>query len=414
MAGENGSELTKGIIDSVLLVSVDNPDKNGGVGGKHTHIRLLLDGLRRARVEAQCVSPPDDLSFKAFHLYPGSLVRRFINNKDERYCNWFSQIRKGLKKNLKAVKHGSPVHNPQDVVSLLDTLSDSKERNREIGTVLTLHGYYTDEMISVGSVTKGSPTAQRMKRAELAAYERADRIVCVDNRIRKYVLDTAIVKNDVQVIPNAIDVDLFKPAGHGDNQKMRDGLGFEKDQKIIICARRLVPKNGVEFAVMAMPMILRQAPNAVLVVAGDGPQRGLIESKIKELGLSSKVRMLGSLPHDQMLGYTQIADVEVVPSIISNNVEEATSLAMLEGMACEKPLVVSRIGGLSETIVDGRTGLFSEQGDSEDIADKVTKVLTDRELARSLGTHARDYVVEKHSHLSHAKRFIVEYQKALR
>jgi glycosyltransferase involved in cell wall biosynthesis len=305
------------------------------------------------------------------------------------------------------------VCNTQDVISHLDAVEVARGKRQEIRTVLTLHGYFTDEMVSVGSVTKDSPTAQRMKQNELMAYEDADRIVCVDTRIKKYVKEMANLKNDVVVIPNAIDVDRFRPIEPSDMKSLKKNLRFFEKDRIIVCARRLVPKNGVEHMVQAMPEILHQVPNAILVIAGDGPQKKQIEIRIEELGLKTHVRMLGSVPHTEMLGYTQIADVEVVPSVISSNVEEATSLAMLEGMACRKPLVVSKIGGLKETVIEGKTGLFAEQANDKDIADKVIRVLSDDALAQSLGANAREYVVEKHSHLSHSKQFIEQYELAM-
>jgi glycogen synthase len=413
MEARNGTALSEIKCKKAQLVSIDNPNKNGGVGGKHTHIRLLLNGLNRLGVEASCASPPDDLTFKVLHLLPGHLARRSIGSKDERYCHWLTQFRKGLQKNLMSTKFDFQVCNPQDVIAHLDAVKMAKNRDREIRTVLTLHGYYTDEMVSVGSVNKDSSTALRMKKAEVHAYEDADRIVCVDNRIMKYVKETAAPKNDISVIPNAIDVDRFKPIEPSDMLVLRHRLNFHEKDRIIICARRLVPKNGVEHMVMAMPEILRHVPDAILVVAGDGPQKKEIEIRIRELDISSHVRMLGSLPHTEMLGYTQVANVEVVPSVISSNVEEATSLAMLEGMACRKPLVVSMIGGLKETIIDASTGLFTEQANPRDIADKVILVLSDDDLSRTLGANAREYVVKNHSHVNHAKRFIEQYTLAM-
>src|SRR5205807_9332006 len=86
-----------------------------------------------------------------------------------------------------------------------------------------------------------------------------------------------------------------------------------------------------------------------------------------------------------------------VPSVVVAGVEEATSILMLEAMACGKPVIASRIGGLSEVIEHCRTGLLVPPEDSDALAASVVTTLSDPVLGRKLGAEARDFVVRGHS-----------------
>jgi len=87
---------------------------------------------------------------------------------------------------------------------------------------------------------------------------------------------------------------------------------------------------------------------------------------------------------------------------------------MLEGMSCAKPVIVTDVGGLKETVRDGETGLVVQQGSPEAIAHAVDKLLRDPALATRLGKAAREYVKNNHSYTNHAKRMLAEFERAVR
>jgi len=400
-------------IRKVLIVSMDDPWKRGGVGGKHTHIRLLAKGLRNAGVECEVVSAKETAVFKILRLAPGAARRRMMRTGDERYMHYSDQYVKQLARSLRRNVLDADIVNAHDAMAadaVLEMLGD-----RPVPLVVTMHGYYSREAASDGEIRTGSPEFMRIQEIERAAYRRAWRIVCVDSRIKDYVTsEFDIDPSMVSVLPNAIDTDGFAETTPAQQQAARVKLRLPQGLKIVLCSRRMVPKNGVPVAVEAMKVVKEQQPKAILVLAGDGPERGTVELIIQEGHLDNEVRLVGSVPHAQIGDYYAASDIVLVPSIKSEGVEEATSLSMLEGMSCAKPVIVTNVGGLKETVKDDETGLIVQQGSPEAIAHGVNRLLNDPALATSLGKAAREYVKKNHSYTIHAKRMLIEYEKAVK
>jgi glycosyltransferase involved in cell wall biosynthesis len=396
----------------VLLLSMDDPAKGGGVGGKHTHIRLLAKGLEGLGVRTQIVSARATFGFKLLHLWPGAVRRRLMKRQDKRYVHYNMQFAEQLRRNLRRSADKADVVNPHDAMA--ETVLREDGRFMETSVVLTLHGYYAREAASNGEISEGSPEYRMILEIEKEAYVHATRIICVDSRIKDYVLsDPDIRTTKVVAIPNAVDVDEFVPPTEEKRKACRSSLGIPGESLVLLCPRRLVPKNGVLYAVLSMRSLLEKNPNALLLVAGNGPERSSLETTAKEHGVKDRVRFVGSIPHDDVYQYYAAADVVVIPSILSAGVEEATSLSMLEGMACAKPVIVTSVGGLKETVRNGITGLVVEPANPEAIAEAAIRLAADPDLRMKLGSAARAHVVENNSYVAHAQSVLAEYEKAV-
>jgi glycosyltransferase involved in cell wall biosynthesis len=178
-------------------------------------------------------------------------------------------------------------------------------------------------------------------------------------------------------IVNGIDTETFSPTEPR----------FEKtgDEFTIVCPRRLVTKNGVEYLVRALPLIRRELPVRAYL-AGDGPLRQELESLATELGVRESVEFMGSVENTAMPGLFSSADLVVIPSLV-----EATSIAALEAMSCGKAVAASRVGGLPE-IIDDTVGLLFESGSPEALAEAVVGAARESDL-EALGRAARERVV---------------------
>lgn len=177
-------------------------------------------------------------------------------------------------------------------------------------------------------------------------------------------------------IVNGIDTEKFRP--------VEPGLKRESDEFLIVCPRRLVEKNGVEFLVRALA-ILKEGMKVKVYVSGDGPLRGHLGHLAEELGVSENLVFLGSVDNDRMPSIYSSADLVVVPSLI-----EATSIAALEAMSCERVVAASRVGGLPE-IIDEEVGILFQSGSPEAIAEAV-RAVRERHDAADMGRAARKRV----------------------
>jgi len=177
-------------------------------------------------------------------------------------------------------------------------------------------------------------------------------------------------------IVNGIDTGKFKPVA--------PTLNKSEGELLIVCPRRLVEKNGVEFLVRALPL-LKGRVRARVYIAGDGPLRSRIQELARDLGVAEQVVFMGSVENAMMPSIFSSADLVVIPSLI-----EATSIAALEAMACERVIAASRVGGLPE-IIDDQVGVLFESGSPGAIADAIAAVARRPDIAE-MGRAARKRV----------------------
>lgn len=182
-------------------------------------------------------------------------------------------------------------------------------------------------------------------------------------------------------IVNGIDTETFKPVG--------GSLKREAGEFVIVCPRRLVAKNGVEFLIRAVG-ILKDSMKVRLYITGDGPLAAELGLLAADLGISDRVVFMGGVENPRMPSVYCSADLVVVPSLV-----EATSIAALEAMSCERVVAASRVGGLPE-IIDERVGILFEPGRPEAIAQAVEEASRRTDMA-ALGHEARRRVEENWS-----------------
>ncbi len=149
---------------------------------------------------------------------------------------------------------------------------------------------------------------------------------------------------------------------------------------MLLCPRRLVKKNGVIYPSLALAaMGPADRDRFLLLHAGEGGEREEIERIVRENHLEKNVRLLGGQGPDAILELYRLADIVLVPSVHSENVEEATSLSALEAMASGRPLIAGDVGGLAEMVVDGETGLLVP-ADAEALAAAILRLAAAPEL----------------------------------
>jgi len=207
-------------------------------------------------------------------------------------------------------------------------------------------------------------------------------------------------------IPNAVDSHEFSPdVSRG---VVRSQYGIPIDDKLIVCPRRLVPKNGVDFLIESLPMLRRSLHSFCLLIVGDGPERKKLENRVGELGLRDSVIFTGSKDNADLPYVYADADVVAIPSL-----KEATSIAALEAMASACAIVATDVGGLPEIIEDGVTGLLVPPRDPEALSLAISRLIRSSDLRRELGRAARARV-EKEFTWDHVARETTRvYERAI-
>jgi glycosyltransferase involved in cell wall biosynthesis len=203
----------------------------------------------------------------------------------------------------------------------------------------------------------------------------------------------------VEVVYNAVDTEraaVEAPPG------LREQLGGSATRPLVLTPARLNPQKGHRVLLEAIAGV----PDALFLLAGDGPERAPLEAQAERLGVADRVRFLGR--REDVPQLLAACDVFALPSLY-----EGSSLAVLEAMAAGIPIVSSAIGGTEELIDDGRSGLLVEPGDAEELAAALRRVLGDEELRRSLAARARERVEAGLTREQMANRIAAVYRKLL-
>jgi L-malate glycosyltransferase len=205
-------------------------------------------------------------------------------------------------------------------------------------------------------------------------------------------------------IYNAVDSHHIEQiAKKVDRNKLRNDLGIDNKPAIGVVGR-LRSEKGQDILLDAMPEVIRAIPNVMLLVVGDGPDRGKLSIKAKELGIENHIIWLGQMDHEEVVELYTIMDVVVVPSRF-----EGFGLSAAEAMATGCPVIASAVDGLAEVIQDGVTGSLFPVNDTEKLALAITDLFADIEKAADIADKGKDYIINKFSIEKYASSIISAY-----
>lgn len=188
-----------------------------------------------------------------------------------------------------------------------------------------------------------------------------------------------------RVIYNGIDPQQFFPTRP--DVDLRQQLAG--NAQTILYAGRLVRWKGVQYLIDATAE-LSKTRNIRLLIAGEGEYRPILEQRARERNITDRVNFLGYIAGSALAPYYAIADVVALASYAN----ETFSIMSAEAMACARPIVGSRFGGIPEVVADNETGFLAEPENASDFADKLGLFLDDPALRARFGTCARDRVLQ--------------------
>ncbi|MBP7199320.1 MAG: glycosyltransferase family 4 protein [Mesotoga sp.] len=300
----------------------------------------------------------------------------------------------------------------EDIVHCQDVVSASSVECSN-NVVLTVHGYFAYESLARnfrGKESERESAAKRLIEIEEEAFRKSCHIICVDKERQNYVVKKfKIPLNRITVLHNAVDTENFFPVSDEQKKSIREQLGLPQDRTIILIASRFSPEKGIAYAVKAASM-LKNNSDIFFVFAGGGPERGSIESFAESL---ENIIVLDSVSHDKINAFFKAADIVLLPSITYNNVREGTSMSLLEGMACGKVVIATRVGGMAEVIKDSYNGFFVEERSAEAIRDILVELSSDISYHSIVGKNAQRTILEKHSFERYVDRLISIYNSCL-
>jgi N-acetyl-alpha-D-glucosaminyl L-malate synthase BshA len=240
--------------------------------------------------------------------------------------------------------------------------------------ITTLHG---TDITLIGSDASYSETVA-------FSIDRSDGVTAVSDSLRADTYRALPVKREIAVIPNFLNCEVHRRTP---NPALRARYCPPGCEKLVIHVSNFRPVKRVDAVVKIFARINARVPSRLLLV-GDGPDLGKALDTARALNIAPRVEALGE--QDQIMALLSISDLFLLPSA-----QESFGLAALEAMACEVPVVASRVGGLHEVIDHGETGFLHDLQDLEGMSDSGIALLTDAEMHARFARQGRRTVTQR-------------------
>ncbi|GAK48307.1 glycosyltransferase [Secundilactobacillus oryzae JCM 18671] len=225
-------------------------------------------------------------------------------------------------------------------------------RNLEIPCIHTYHTMYEDYLHYVANGKILKPV--HVKQMTLAFCYHMTGIVAPSERVLNTLTDYG-VKTPIQIIPTGIDLHRYEQP---DTENLRKELGYAPDTPVMLSLSRLAFEKNIAGVINGMPEILKQVPNAQLLIVGDGPAKETLEEQVKSMGLSDHVAFTGEIDNAKVFHYYHMANV-----FVSASDSESQGLTYIEALAAGLKTVVKRSPYTEELLTDKALGMNFDEPD---------------------------------------------------
>jgi glycosyltransferase involved in cell wall biosynthesis len=248
------------------------------------------------------------------------------------------------------------------------------------------------------------PDYPRRKRiiANWLLLSRRDRVVGVGEAVRRALIaNEGIAAERIEVIYNGVDLEPCLPR-NSDRDSARQEMGVGPHDLMVIQVARLDYLKDHLTGLRALEHVTARRRDVRLVLVGEGPEREKIEAEVRQRRLTEQVRLLGLRSDVGRL--VSASDVFLLTSI-----SEGIPLTVIEAMGAELPVVSTRVGGVSEIVVDGQTGLLAPAKDDRTLAEHLLSLAAEparrRQMGHLGGERARAMFCERRMHAEYVRLY---------
>lgn len=241
------------------------------------------------------------------------------------------------------------------------------------------------------TLQEGDPIEYIMKRLGIfkslymQIFKCADKVQVISNYLGKFAKEMGF-KGTPILVPNAADMEVFGREYSADKIRALRNKFIDENQTLLITTSRLVAKNGIEYVIRALPHI----PNAVFLVIGKGELEDSLKNLTQNLKVESRVVFYGYVPQNELPLFLKASDIFIRPSL-----SEGLGNSFLEAMVARIPVIATPVGGISDFLKDGVTGVFCEPKNPQSIVEAVG-MLSDKNLSDTVVSNAFSMVKEKY------------------
>jgi N-acetyl-alpha-D-glucosaminyl L-malate synthase BshA len=260
---------------------------------------------------------------------------------------------------------------------------ESIKQKRYVPVITTLHG---TDITLVGADRSYLPITRY-------GLQQSDGVTAVSKFLQKATIETFDF-DDVEVIPNFICSCHYR---YQPDSQLRGELVPNGEKLLVHVSNFRAVKRPVD-CIEILAKVRDRGEKVRLVMVGDGPERSACYYRAEQLNILDEVLFVGKQAN--IADYLGASDVFLLPSEL-----ESFGLAALEALACEIPVIATRIGGVPEVVTDGETGFLSDVGDTTKMAEDTLRLLSDEDMRRSFGQRGREQAVQRYG----SDRIIPQY-----
>jgi len=260
--------------------------------------------------------------------------------------------------------------------------------DRVIPFVTTLHG---TDITLVGNDRSYLPITR-------FGIEQSDTVTAVSEYLKRRTIQEFQIERPIDVVPNFVDCNVY---GRSHDRSFRKKFAAD-DEGILIHISNFRPVKRVEDVVAVFARVRKQQRSRLLMV-GDGPDRPKAEWLARTHGVADDVIFVGK--QNDMSQFLAVSDVLLLPSDL-----ESFGLVALEAMACEVPVIASRVGGIPEVVRDGVDGFLYDVGDTKSMADGCLLILQKLSVREEIGKAGRERATREFC----ASKIVLQYEDLYR
>ena len=217
-----------------------------------------------------------------------------------------------------------------------------------------------------------------------------------------------IPADKIQVIHNGVDIRKFQPAA--DKRKVKAALGLNPDDLAIVSVGRLYARKGLFTLIESMPAVIKRFPNAKFIISGKGQSDEMhkLNEHAERFGVKSNIAFTGYTPDKELPNLYQAADIFAFSTFYEHH-----PFAVLEALATGLPVVTTTVGGIPETIDNGKNGLLVPPFNSKRFSEAILYFLEHQAEAKEMGAKARQTVEQQLDWQIVVKNAMKVYDQAL-
>ena len=230
-------------------------------------------------------------------------------------------------------------------------------------------------------------------RLELSFLRRwASRILILNPGMVEEALEAGFDRARIGWMPNPVDTDYFSPCSPEQRTQLRRELNISADAPVAVFVGRLDPQKELPWLIGAFARVVRELPNAILALVGDGYLRAELGKLVSDMNLDRNIIFTGRLDSSGVLKWLQAGDLFTLISAV-----EGLPCSLIEAMAAGLPSVVSNIPAHTQLVENEVNGMVTELGNQESIARGLVRVLEDPQARKRMGAAARQRMLEQFS-----------------